>query len=42
MKIVINAYAVRPNSGSEGGAAWNWISGLSKQHELFVITEGEW
>lgn len=41
-KILINAYALRPNFGSEGGAAWNWITGLASQYELFVITEGEW
>ncbi|MBO7144302.1 MAG: glycosyltransferase family 4 protein [Salinivirgaceae bacterium] len=42
MNILINAYAVRPNSGSEGGAAWQWITGLARYHELYVITEGEW
>ena len=42
MNILINAYAVRPNSGSEGGAAWRWITGLAKYHQLYVITEGEW
>lgn len=41
-KVLINAYAVRPNSGSEGGLAWNWISGLASNYEVFVITEGEW
>ncbi len=42
MKILINAYAVRPNSGSEGGAAWQWITRLSQKNELYIITEGEW
>ncbi len=41
MKILINAYAVRPNSGSEGGAAWQWITRLSQKNELYIITEGE-
>lgn len=43
MKVLINAYACRPNSGSEAGMAWNWIVGLvGYQVEAFVITEGEW
>jgi len=42
LKVLVNAYAVRPNSGSEAGAAWHWITGFSKRYELFIITEGEW
>lgn len=42
LKVLINAYACRPDSGSEAGAAWKWITGLAEYHELYVITEGEW
>jgi len=42
LNVLINAYAVAPNWGSEQGMGWNWISGLAEYHNLFVITEGEW
>ena len=43
MKVLINAYACRPNAGSEAGMAWNWITGFAAHDiETFVITEGEW
>lgn len=42
LNVLINAYAVAPNWGSEQGMAWNWITGLAKYHNLFIITEGEW
>lgn len=43
MNVLINAYACRPNSGSEGGMTWRWIEGLAKKGvQVFVITEGEW
>jgi glycosyltransferase involved in cell wall biosynthesis len=40
--ILINAYACRPNAGSEPGMSWNWIIQLSKYYNIYVITEGEW
>lgn len=42
LNILINAYAVAPNWGSEQGLAWNWITCLAKYCNLFIITEGEW
>ena len=42
LNILVNAYAVSPNWGSEPGLGWNWIANLSKYCNLFVITEGEW
>jgi glycosyltransferase involved in cell wall biosynthesis len=39
LKILISAYACSPNSGSEPGMAWNFISELSKHNEIHVITE---
>ena len=42
MKVLINAYAVSPTTGSEPGLGWNWIYHLAQYCELFVITEGEW
>ncbi len=41
MNVLINAYAVGPNQGSEEGVGWNWISELSDYCNLFIITEGE-
>lgn len=42
LKILVNAYAVSPNWGSEPGMGWNWIINLAKHCELYVITEGQW
>lgn len=42
LNILINAYAVAPNWGSEQGMAWNWITNIAKYCKCFVITEGEW
>ena len=40
-KILISAYAVSPDLGSEPGLGWNWCVRLAKSCELFIITEGE-
>lgn len=42
LNVLINAYAVNPNWGSEPGMGWNWIINLAKECNLFIITEGEW
>lgn len=42
LNVLINAYAVSPNWGSEPGLGWNWVINLSKYCNVFVITEGEW
>ncbi len=42
INVLINAYAVNPNWGSEPGMGWNWIVNLAKYCNLHVITEGEW
>ena len=42
LNVLINAYAVSPNWGSEPGLGWNWVVNLSKYCNVFVITEGEW
>lgn len=42
LNILINAYAVAPNWGSEQGVGWNWIINIAKYCRCFVITEGEW
>ncbi|SNR36960.1 glycosyltransferase family 4 protein [Lutibacter flavus] len=39
LKILISAYACSPNRGSEPGMGWNFVIGLSKFHEVHVITE---
>ena len=40
--VLINAYAVSPNWGSEPGMGWNWVTNLARYCNLHVITEGEW
>lgn len=42
LKVLVNAYAVSPNWGSEPGMGWNWIINLARYCELFIITEGQW
>ena len=39
LKILVSAYACSPNRGSEPGMGWNFVTGLSKFHELHVIVE---
>lgn len=41
IKILINAYAVSPNMGSEPGMGWNWITNIAQYCEVYVITESE-
>lgn len=38
MKVIVAAYAFRPNEGSEQGAAWNLLTRLASFHEMWVIT----
>ena len=40
-KVLVNAYAVSPDAGSELGMGWNWCVHMAQYHELFIITEGE-
>lgn len=42
LNVLINAYAVSPNWGSEPGVGWNWIVNIAKHCNVFVITEAEW
>ena len=42
MQILINAYAVNPDWGSEPGMGWNWVVHLAMHCKVHVITEGEW
>ena len=41
LRILISAYAVSPDMGSEPGMGWNWCAHLARHCELHVITEGE-
>jgi len=38
MKVLISAYACEPGRGSEPGVGWNWVTQMSKYHEVWVIT----
>lgn len=42
LNILIDAYAISPNWGSEQGMGWNWVSNLARYCNLYIITEGEW
>jgi len=39
--IILVAYAVKPNSGSETALGWNTFLSLSLQHNVWLITESE-
>ncbi|NJN10975.1 MAG: glycosyltransferase [Richelia sp. RM1_1_1] len=37
-KVLISAYACRPNMGSEPGVGWNTVQELAKYHQVWVLT----
>ncbi|HPY67325.1 MAG TPA: glycosyltransferase [Bacteroidales bacterium] len=39
LKILVSAYACGPGMGSEPGMGWNYVIGLSKYHQVHVISE---
>lgn len=42
LKIIVNAYTVCPDMGSEPGVGWNWCVNIAKYCELHIITESEY
>lgn len=38
MKILLSAFACRPNHGSEPGVGWNFAVELAKTHQVYVLT----
>lgn len=42
LNVLINAYAVSPDWGSELGMGWNWIINIARYCNCFIITEGEY
>ncbi|AFY34482.1 glycosyltransferase family 4 protein [Calothrix sp. PCC 7507] len=38
MKVLVSAYACRPDMGSEPGLGWNTIQELAKKHQVWVLT----
>lgn len=42
LKVLINAYAICPNYGSEQGMGWNYVTNIAKHCDCYVITEGEY
>jgi glycosyltransferase involved in cell wall biosynthesis len=41
MKILISAYACRPDMGSEPGVGWNWVKQVARFHEVWALTRAE-
>lgn len=39
MKILLSAFACKPNSGSETGVGWRWAIELAKSHDVVVLTD---
>ena len=42
LNVLINAYAISPNWGSEQGVGWNWVTNIARYCNCFVITEAEY
>lgn len=42
MNILINAFAVGPNKGSEPGIGWSWISNIARHCKVFLICGDEY
>lgn len=41
IKILVSAYACRPNQGSEPGVGWNTTRELLKYHQVWVLTRAD-
>ena len=39
VKILLNAYACHPDQGSECAVGWNWLLKISREHEVWLLTE---
>ncbi|WP_273887152.1 glycosyltransferase [Rubrobacter naiadicus] len=39
LKVLLSAFACRPNEGSELGLGWNMIREIARHHELWVLTQ---
>jgi glycosyltransferase involved in cell wall biosynthesis len=39
MKILLSAFACRPNTGSEAGGGWRWALELAKHNDVYVLTD---
>ncbi len=41
MRILLSAFSCGPGRGSEPGVGWNWVTQISKRHEVWVLTTDE-
>ena len=42
LNVLINAYAISPNWGSEQGVGWNWVTNIARYCNCYIITEAEY
>lgn len=42
LKVLISAFACRPNEGSEPGKGWACATEMAKEHEVWVLTRGKY
>jgi glycosyltransferase involved in cell wall biosynthesis len=40
-KVLLSAYACRPDGGSEPGAGWAWCKAAARDHDVWVLTRGK-
>ncbi|MEM7065578.1 MAG: glycosyltransferase [Cyanobacteria bacterium P01_B01_bin.77] len=41
LKVLVSAYACKPNMGSEPGVGWHIVQELAKHHQVWVLTREE-
>lgn len=40
-KVLVSAYACRPQGGSEPGAGWAWCKAAARDHDVWLLTRGK-
>jgi glycosyltransferase involved in cell wall biosynthesis len=40
-KVLLSAYACRPQGGSEPGAGWAWAKAAARDHDVWLLTRGK-
>lgn len=40
-RILVSAYACRPQGGSEPGAGWAWAKAAARDHDVWLLTRGK-
>lgn len=41
LRVLVGAYACDPTRGSEPGVGWQWVRGIARNHEAWVLTRAK-